>query len=218
VPLGSSFSAERVEAVDRLEPGDAIVLYTDGLVERPAVSISDRLDVLVDCVRGKGGAHPSALRDRILAALVDHAQQDDVCVLVLRREHSRERFFRSFPATAPAVARLRRAFATWLDGTDVEAERRRDAVLALAEAAANAAEHAYSFDGQGIIDVEVVLHDGELRLTVRDHGRWREPDGTGGRGRGRTIMAAVARELEIEESDSGTVVRMAIPARAEVPV
>jgi anti-sigma regulatory factor (Ser/Thr protein kinase) len=126
-------------------------------------------------------------------------------------------FSHSFPAASDEVARLRRAFSDWLDGWEVDPDRRFDAVLALSEAAANAAEHAYAFDGEGIIEVEADVVDGELLVSVRDRGRWREPNPASDRGRGRTIMDALAREVTIEPADVGTIVRMAIPTRAEVP-
>jgi anti-sigma regulatory factor (Ser/Thr protein kinase) len=209
---------DRTEAADRLGPGDTIVLYTDGLVERPSVGISARLDLLVDSVRDLADAEPARLLDGILETLLDEEhRQDDVCVLALQRLPSPVPFTHSFPAASGEVARLRRAFADWLDGWDVDPERRFDAVLALSEAAANAAEHAYGFDGEGIIEVEADVFDGELRLSIRDRGRWREPDPTSDRGRGRTIMDALAREVTIEPAEVGTVVRLAIPTRAEVP-
>jgi serine/threonine-protein kinase RsbW len=219
VPLGSSFSTERAEAADRLCLGDTIVLYTDGLVERPSVGISTRLDLLVDSARDLADVDPERLVDGILETLLDEEhRQDDVCLLALRRLPTPVPFTHSFPAAPGEIARLRRAFGDWLDGWDVDPDRRFDAVLALSEAAANAAEHAYAFDGEGIIEVEADVVDNELRLSVRDRGRWREPDPASDRGRGRTIMGALARELTIEPADVGTVVRMAIPTRAEVPV
>jgi len=212
VPLGSSFGMTRVEAVDRLEPGDTVVLYTDGLVERHSDGISRRLDLLLDCVSGRDDAAPAQLLDVILGALLDEdRQQDDVCVLVVRRTPLR--FARSFPAAPREVTLMRQAFDTWLDGIEIEPERRRDALLALSEAAANAAEHAYGFDGAGLVDVEVFAVDGRLDVSVSDRGRWREPVPDPTRGRGGIIMRAVAHDVSVERGETGTVVRMSIEAR-----
>ena len=72
---------------------------------------------------------------------------------LVRRVAPGLRFSHSFPASPGEVARMRRVFAAWVDGVSLEPARRRDVVLAVAEAAANAAEHAYRFDGTGIVHV-----------------------------------------------------------------
>src|SRR5262249_19825775 len=108
VPLGSSFGTEREEATARLEGGDTIVLYTDGLWESPSVGISRRLELLLESVRDQAELEPKRLIDRMLGALLsDERQQDDVCVLVLRRTPAELRFMRSFPAAPVEVGRMR---------------------------------------------------------------------------------------------------------------
>jgi serine/threonine-protein kinase RsbW len=217
-PLGSSFGGARTEAVDRLEPDDTIVLYTDGLVERRTDGVSAGLDRLVHSVQGADGAEPSELVDCILeACLADGAQEDDVCILAVRRL-SRHRFEHAFPAAPAEVARMRRALTAWLEGVDLDEETRRDAVLAVSEAAANAAEHAYGFDGSGLVRVEARVTDGELRLSVADAGRWREPSADTDRGRGRAIMEALVSEVTIDAGVSGTIVRMKVPMKRGAPV
>ena len=221
-PLGSSFLVERTEASDRLEPGDTLVLYTDGLVERRAGGVSYALDLLVEVAGSARGEEPAALIDRVLASMLDSesSQEDDVCVLALARirASSSDRFVWSFPADPRAVAEMRRELSVWLDGVDVDPERRRDVVLAVSEAAANAAEHAYGFDRERAARVEVWISDGELRAEVRDDGGWREPVVAADRGRGRTIMEGLMRVVAIDGGAQGTVVRMSVPTSNEVPV
>lgn len=210
-PLGASFAVERVDAVDRMEPGDTIVLYTDGLIEVRTEGLSARLDLLLACARQKTGVEPTHLVDHILdVCLAGGDQEDDVCVLAVRRVPS-ERFIHSFVAAPHEVTRMRRALAGWLESVDMEPERRGDAILAVAEAAANAAEHAYAFDGRGIVRVEGRVRDGALEFAVRDEGSWREPSVDGDRGRGRTIMQALMRDVTIRRSPRGTTVHMSMP-------
>ncbi|USQ84902.1 SpoIIE family protein phosphatase [Streptomyces phaeoluteigriseus] len=81
--LGAGDSARYEEAECRLAPGDRLVLYTDGLVERPSESIDRGLERLARAaaVPGAGGSAPL---DRLLGALLEPERRDDVCVLDIR--------------------------------------------------------------------------------------------------------------------------------------
>ncbi|MEU7062395.1 SpoIIE family protein phosphatase [Streptomyces sp. NPDC053429] len=78
--LGAGFASAYEEVSLRLEPGDHLLLYTDGLIEVPGESIDRGLDRLaraaVDCVAA-GRPEPLA---RLLAELRP-GRRDDVCVL-----------------------------------------------------------------------------------------------------------------------------------------
>lgn len=74
----------RDQAEARLEPGDTLVLYTDGLVERPESSIDAGLAALVDLVRDIG-PHPDRLAETLLAS-VPEPRRDDAAVLAVRLE------------------------------------------------------------------------------------------------------------------------------------
>jgi serine/threonine-protein kinase RsbW len=218
-PLGSSFGTGREEAADRLFAGDTIVLYTDGLVEHRTEGIARGLDALLAVAESASGSQPSHLVDRILDALLEEqSQDDDVCVLAVRLLARPLRFVHSFPAAPAEVSGMRRALATWLEQLHLDPVLRQDAVLAVSEAAANAAEHAYDFDGQGIVRVEAWVSDGELHLSIHDHGAWNEQHPDRDRGRGRMIMEALMRNVTIEPGDGGTIVRMSLPIRDGAPV
>ena len=62
------------------------------------------------------------------------------------------------------------------------------------------------------------LNDGELEVSVTDRGAWREADETPARGRGRTIMETLMREVTVASAPDGTTVRMRLPVAGEVPV
>ncbi|MGX1273872.1 SpoIIE family protein phosphatase [Streptomyces phaeoluteigriseus] len=83
VLLGAGDGARYEEAVCRLAPGDRLVLYTDGLVERPSESIDRGLERLARAavLPGAGGSAPL---DRLLGALLEPERRDDVCVLDIR--------------------------------------------------------------------------------------------------------------------------------------
>jgi serine phosphatase RsbU (regulator of sigma subunit) len=85
-PLGAAPTAEYQDHELRLEPGDALVLYTDGLVERRGAAIDEGLAVL----EALPGPYPDAasLLDAVLATLPAGGVPgaDDVTVLLLRTE------------------------------------------------------------------------------------------------------------------------------------
>jgi serine/threonine-protein kinase RsbW len=217
-PLGSSFAVQRDQSDDRLEPGDAIVLFTDGLVEQRRSDLSARLDQLLAAAAEAGeGPHPELVERLLDAMLGEGGQDDDVCVLAVRFLPADARFEHRFPARPAEVAAMRAALSGWLEEADVDEEQRREVVLAVSEAAANAAEHGYGFDGDGTVEVEARLVGDELQVEVRDRGAWRTPEADPLRGRGRRIMERLMDDVSIDTSTEGTIVRMSVRAAGRVP-
>jgi phosphoserine phosphatase RsbU/P len=82
-PLGQATA--RCEDTVRLRPGDTLVLYTDGLVERRGVSIDDGLERLAAAGVAARAEHVDHLADHLLAELlIDAGQRDDIALLVVR--------------------------------------------------------------------------------------------------------------------------------------
>ena len=80
--LGVDGAARYEEALVQLRPGDSLLLYTDGLIERRADSISD---ALADFVAAAVPAGPDAdsHADRIMATAASDTG-DDACLLAIR--------------------------------------------------------------------------------------------------------------------------------------
>jgi serine phosphatase RsbU (regulator of sigma subunit) len=81
--LGANAAPAFEEAECRLRPGDRVLLYTDGLVERPGEGIDRGLKRLAEAVVTHDSDEPGSLR-RVLAALLQGERRDDVCVLDIR--------------------------------------------------------------------------------------------------------------------------------------
>lgn len=84
-PLGMPAPALVPESVIDFVPGAALVLYTDGLIERRDQPLPESLANL-QCAAGALAAGLSAreITDRLVAATARGAREDDTCVLVVR--------------------------------------------------------------------------------------------------------------------------------------
>ncbi|MGW2211880.1 SpoIIE family protein phosphatase [Streptomyces sp. NPDC001781] len=78
--LGASATPVYDSAETRLEPGDRLLLFTDGLVERPGEDILAGFARLARTVRAEGGDS----LDSLLASMLVDAHRDDVCVVDVR--------------------------------------------------------------------------------------------------------------------------------------
>jgi CheY-like chemotaxis protein/anti-sigma regulatory factor (Ser/Thr protein kinase) len=125
----------------------------------------------------------------------------------------RERWrFASSPQTIPA---LRRALRRLLDAAGLDEDQAYDLLLAACEAATNAIEHAQD-PTEPFFDVTAEVEDGEVTITVRDYGQWRERVPSMDRGRGSTLMSAFA-DITATPSPEGTTVVIRAPRAGSAP-
>lgn len=227
-PLGARAGTGALTA--RLEEDEAIVLFTDGLVERPdrplAVGLAQLQQSLVDAYRGAHGTMARtgcvALRmSRDLpAALMDGGFTDDVTVLVAARRPAPAPLELVVPADAHRLADVRAAVGDWCSAIGVGAADRGNLVLGVSEVVANSVEHAYRDGPLGPVTVRASIRDDAMiELVVRDQGRWREPDaGPAERGRGLSMIASAGLEIMLEPGADGTTVTLECPARRPAPI
>jgi anti-sigma regulatory factor (Ser/Thr protein kinase) len=206
-PLGAASISRVAQKRVKLEPGNTLVLYTDGLVERRGMRLAARQERLVEAAAA-ASIEPELLAESLIDAMLgDDAPADDVAVLTLQRTATANESLNLKVAARPEeLAGIRRLLRGWL--VDAGADRRAiDAVLlASGEACTNAIEHAYG-PGERTFELQGEREGDDVVLLIRDHGNWRAPRGQN-RGRGLGLMETFMDEVEVTPGDSGTAVRM----------
>jgi serine phosphatase RsbU (regulator of sigma subunit) len=77
--------SERADASVRLAPGDALLLYTDGLIEQREKPISEGMQVLLDALTRVDGSSARVLVNLVVSRLrAEHELEDDVALLAVR--------------------------------------------------------------------------------------------------------------------------------------
>ena len=209
LPLGIDDRVPAEEAEYRVAPGDTLLLFTDGLVERRRESINTGLDRLRDAFTN-APADVEGLCDFVLERTVsEQTSHDDVAVLAVRvLGPPLGALELTLPARAQAVPLARHRLRVWLDENVPELDRvaRGDLEVAWSEACTNVIRHAY-----GPVDATfeaMAARDGNvITLEVRDRGRWRPPRGQHG-GRGMALMRNLCDEVSVDRRADGTTVTM----------
>ncbi len=205
VPLGVMPYAQYEAGSTELRPGATIVLYTDGLVERPGELLDDGLERLAEAASDSDGG-TERLCDELLDRLVPGgAAADDVAILALHAPPVSERLTLTLPSLPGELASMRALLRRWLRQTDGDEEDVAEILIAAGEAAANAIEHGGNdapFEVAGVVDGD------EVNITVSDRGSWREKSPDRGGGRGLVLIRELMDEVEVTRAEEGTTVRM----------
>jgi PAS domain S-box-containing protein len=206
VPLGVLPFPTYEEVTSRLEPGDGLVLYTDGLVERPGEHLDRGLEQLAAAVRDAPD-NPQGLLDHLLATLVPAGgAADDVALLTLFNLPVPEEFSAEFPAEPESLAPIRSMLRRWLAHAGADDLEIAEITTACGEAATNAIEHAGTSNGSRF---EVWgRRDGPvIEIAVRDHGSWRS-ERDDDHGRGLDLMRTLMDTVSVEPGEQGTTVSL----------
>ena len=225
-PLGTG--ATRTLAHTSLAPGEVVLLYSDGLVERRGHSLDDGVRELgriaADAVTNRRlpvGASASAA-DRVaeltMELMTRGGHEDDVTVLVAQRLTQRvEDLDLHLLATTESLHQVNASFGAWLGDLGLSPGDRFALELAVTEAVTNVIEHAYAVGRPGVLNLTAsVLPTGGVSVRIGDEGRWQNPLSrrTSG-GRGLLLMSQVVDEAEVlhppqsanaPEGDRGTTV------------
>ncbi|MBV9335782.1 MAG: SpoIIE family protein phosphatase [Solirubrobacterales bacterium] len=204
-PLGAFPYGRCSEHEFMLENGEMLFLYTDGLVERRGVPLTDGIKTL--CRSLGGSASPE---EACLAAVADmlpvEGLQDDVAIIALQNSPVPDELHLRLPAEPKTLARMRRILRRWLIERGADEGEVAEVTIAVSEACANAIEHAYS-PSPASFALDAWEQDAEITVAVRDTGRWRAPRGQN-RGRGLSIIVAAMDDVQIDRTENGTEVLM----------
>jgi serine phosphatase RsbU (regulator of sigma subunit)/anti-sigma regulatory factor (Ser/Thr protein kinase) len=204
-PLGAFGYKPCPEHERSLEQGETMLLYTDGLIERPRVPLPASIELLVEAVRG--AHHPEDACLMAMDQLVpQRGPRDDVAVIAMRNDPIPAILALELAADATMLAHSRRMLGRWLSQYELEREVATEITIAVSEACANAIEHAYG-PARGSFAVHAEARDGVIVVKIADHGRWRAPRGEN-RGRGLKIMEAAMDGVELAAGEHGTEVLM----------
>lgn len=232
VDAGASFKTGRLE----LNPGDMLVMYTDGVTEasrdgRPFGQ--GRFKDLVELYGvGTPGELAQALRRSVEAWVATDPDKpvpegtlgelrDDIAILVgqvaLDRtmgEPARELVLPNEPSR---VSEVRAFVSSFLTDLRVPVDTQTEILLAVGEAAANANRHGRRPEGRSEIRVYCALEGPSVTITIADDGPGFDPrtvdsetlpDKFASGGRGMFLMRELMDEVEIESTDAGTIVTM----------
>ncbi len=202
-PLGTVTFPSYEESVVALEPGSTVLLYTDGLVERPTVPLAEGMAALSKATAGL--RNPEELCQYLPGRVIEGRSADDIALLAMRLEPiSADRVELSLPAESRSLATLRRVLGRWLKSAGAGETEIYETLVAVGEASANAIAHAYPA-GDASFEVEARRDGTTVEITVRDFGAWRPARGEERR-RGLTLMEQLMQEVAIDKAETGTTV------------
>ena len=226
-PLGTGPGRPAQQAV--ISEGDVVVLFSDGLVERPDVPYAQGLDELTRLAGAAtlgqlwpSGTSPSAA-ERICTDAVElltrRGFHDDVTVVAARVLPPVADLRSAFRPTVEELPRMRAAVRDWLTELGPAEADVLALELAVAEAVDNAVEHGFDYVGPGSVVVSLRLcDDGRVLARIDDDGIWRPPaPGASARGRGLGLIASLGEDLRVTGEPTGTTVtffrRLSRPVR-----
>jgi anti-anti-sigma factor len=210
--VGSGFPI----AEDRLAAGEMLLLYTDGILERPGRDLSastvELARVAADVAAGRvfRGDSPSPV-DRLATQTLElltreTGHTDDITLLAAQRTDPPDGYATRTAADTAMLGDLRDGLGGWLASIGVSGEDVGAVQHAVTELVTNVAQHAYIDSAVSpVVTVTAALTpSGRLRAEVRDQGRWRPPTPSPDRGLGLAMASKLVDVLELSHDDSGT--------------
>ncbi len=210
-PLGGFPYGTCPEQEVTLQTGETVVLYTDGLVERRGVPLTESIEKLAEALSGVRSAE-RACQVAVSEMVPSEGLADDMAIVAMRSVPIPEQLRLELPADPSILSGTRRLLRRWLRERGAEEPVMSELALAANEACANAIEHAYapgpaSFQLHAWLEGQNGSGSPTVVVTVGDSGQWRETRGEN-RGRGLTIIETAVDDYVINTSSGGTEVTM----------
>lgn len=203
-----------------LSPGSILALYTDGLIEsdRDLLAAEERMRAALER-QARGTQQRSALS--LVASTIVGDQRDDIALLMVTTSPTPLREIEvTLPATPASARRARHVVARMLREAGVGDERGFDLLVAVGEAVNNAVEHAAAL-GSEEFTLRTRRRPTAITVEIADRGGWvpsfempSAPTLLADRGRGLPLMYALSDEVQLDRSEDGTTVRLALKLAA----
>ncbi len=184
-PLGSRTGFPvRTETLDI---GDCILLYSDGLIERPGrplgASTAEFADLAPTSSMAQAalssvhrrGASTRICSETLELLLRETGYSDDVTLLAAQRRTPPPPLHMTLDATIQAARAVRSRLREWLNEIGAHADDISDVVHAVSEFVENTVEHGYSTEvSDGVVIDASLTGDGNLHVLVKDRGTWKD--------------------------------------------
>ncbi|WP_396449289.1 SpoIIE family protein phosphatase [Actinomadura sp.] len=224
-PLGTGSAFPLLD--DRLAPGDQLLLYSDGIIERPGRDPAAGTVELAEAATAVAAGR--ALREDWLAAVDRLTAQtlellvratghtDDIALLAAQLTDPPSPLLLDMRADPAAIPAARKALDEWLYDLGARTEDVAFLRHGVGELVTNAVEHAYGSPPGNVRLRAAPTSRGTVEVEVSDRGRWLEHRHDTDRGRGLAMASDFVDELGVETAPSGTTAtvrhRLLRPAR-----
>jgi serine phosphatase RsbU (regulator of sigma subunit)/anti-sigma regulatory factor (Ser/Thr protein kinase) len=231
IALGIEGDVEYKVGRVRFDPGDMLVFYTDGVTEASRKGSPFGQRRLAELVGQYGIGTPGelvqAVRRAVEAWAGDGGLRDDLALLVSQivpdtaiDEPTRELVL---PNESSRLAEVRRFVAHYLADVRAPVDISSEIVLAVSEAAANAARYGRRHEGRSELRIRCALQGSAVEISIADDGSGfdagrmaeqpRLPDRYASGGRGVFLMHELMDRVAFDPTPNGTVVHLtrAIP-------
>ncbi|MFF5081642.1 SpoIIE family protein phosphatase [Actinoplanes sp. NPDC000266] len=218
-PLGTGGSL--AVGKDQIEDGDLLLLYSDGILERPGrdhtSSAAELAQSAADSAAGRALRDPEATpAERVCTQTVEllvraTGHGDDITLLAVQRVTPVPDLALDLPA-GPAVLRgARHELGAWLTKAGATDQDVFVLLHAIGELMTNAVEHAAAAEGSTVTVTATLTASGAIEAVVTDRGKWRAPTRQENRGRGLALTAQLVESLTVTHDTDGTVARIRQP-------